>query len=59
MFTPIRAEHYDFAIPEKRWDRPAVKAFRGLLEDGEIQRELAARRFAAKSLVPTVLRGNE
>ena len=33
-FLPLRAERYDFAIPEARWDRPAVAAFRGLLEFG-------------------------
>ena len=27
-FLPVRAERYDFAIPEARWDRPAVAAFR-------------------------------
>lgn len=32
-FTPIRAERYDFAVPEARWDRPAVAAFRALLQD--------------------------
>jgi len=30
-FTPIREERYDFAIPEARWDRPAVRAFREAL----------------------------
>jgi putative molybdopterin biosynthesis protein len=30
-FIPVRAERYDFAIPESRWDRPAVSAFRETL----------------------------
>jgi putative molybdopterin biosynthesis protein len=30
-FIPICAERYDFAIPETRWDRPAVAAFREVL----------------------------
>jgi putative molybdopterin biosynthesis protein len=33
-FRPIRAEHYDFVVPEDRWDRPAVAALRRLLEVG-------------------------
>ena len=34
-FTPARVEHYDFAIPAERWDRPAVAAFRSLLVEPE------------------------
>jgi molybdopterin molybdotransferase/putative molybdopterin biosynthesis protein len=33
-FQPLRAEHYDFAIPASRWDRPAVQALRRLLAAG-------------------------
>jgi putative molybdopterin biosynthesis protein len=33
-FRPLREEHYDFAIPRARLDRPAVAAFRRLLESG-------------------------
>jgi putative molybdopterin biosynthesis protein len=33
-FRPLRAEHYDFAIPADRWDRPAVAALRRLLAPG-------------------------
>ena len=29
-FTPLCVERYDFAVPEARWDRPAVVAFRAL-----------------------------
>ncbi len=36
-FLPIREERYDFAIPESRWDRPAVAAFREIA-GGEIAR---------------------
>ncbi len=32
-FFPLREERYDFAIPESRWDRPAVLAFRNVLEE--------------------------
>jgi putative molybdopterin biosynthesis protein len=38
-FRPLRAERYDFAVPEERWDRPAVVAFR------EILRRPAARQL--------------
>jgi putative molybdopterin biosynthesis protein len=31
-FLPLRAERYDFAVPADRWDRPAVRALRRLLE---------------------------
>jgi len=32
-FIPIQDEHYDFAVPAARLDRPAVQRFRALLED--------------------------
>jgi putative molybdopterin biosynthesis protein len=40
-FLPLTAEQFDFVIPEIRWDRPAVAAFRELLESPEIRRRLA------------------
>ena len=47
-FRPLQAEHYDFAIPAGRWDRPAVAALRALLEPGSPVRErLAALGFSA------------
>ena len=39
-FLPLQAEHYDFAIPTTRWDRPAVKQFRDLLADATIRDRL-------------------
>jgi putative molybdopterin biosynthesis protein len=43
---PLRAEHYDFAVPADRWDRPAVRALRRLLEgDGPLRRRLEALGF--------------
>ncbi len=39
-FLPLQAEHYDFAIPAARWDRPAVKQIRDLLADPSIRRRL-------------------
>jgi putative molybdopterin biosynthesis protein len=44
-FIPVQVEQYDFAIPENRWERPAVRAFRGLFERPEIIAELAAMGF--------------
>jgi len=45
-FRPLRAEHYDFAIPHDRWERPALRALRSLLEPGSSLRDdLAARGF--------------
>jgi putative molybdopterin biosynthesis protein len=31
-FRPLRPEHYDFAVPAARWERPAVRALRQVLE---------------------------
>ena len=48
-FRPLQAEHYDFAIPEDRWERPAVRAMRRLLESGsEVRRELEAMGFGPR-----------
>ncbi len=44
-FLPFQVEQYDFAIPEDRWDRPAVRAFRALFERPEIVAALAALGF--------------
>ncbi|MBW2422583.1 MAG: hypothetical protein JRH19_28970, partial [Deltaproteobacteria bacterium] len=37
-FRALRSEHYDFAVPEGRWDRPAVRALRELLAPGSALR---------------------
>jgi putative molybdopterin biosynthesis protein len=44
-FIPVQVEQYDFAIPENRWERPAVRAFRALLERPETITALAAMGF--------------
>jgi len=45
-FQPLRPEHYDFAIPEDRWQRPGVKALvRMLDEGGTVRDELEAMGF--------------
>jgi putative molybdopterin biosynthesis protein len=52
-FTPLRAERYDFAVPADRWDRPAVAAFRALLEEEPTRRMLTELGFDAGPLEPT------
>jgi putative molybdopterin biosynthesis protein len=47
-FLPLREEHYDFAIPESRWDRPAVAAFRRLLADPNVRLRLNQLGFSAR-----------
>ena len=44
-FIPLRAERYDFAIPESRWDRAAVVAFREILADPIYRSNLADLHF--------------
>ena len=44
-FTPVLAERYDFAIPEARWDRPALRAFREVLANPETRLKLAELGF--------------
>ncbi len=45
-FRPLRAEHYDFAVPAGRFERPAVAALVRLLEPGSaLRRELAELGF--------------
>ncbi len=44
-FLPLAAEQFDFVIPEARWDRPAVSAFRELLATPEVRRRLASAGF--------------
>jgi putative molybdopterin biosynthesis protein len=45
-FRSLRAEHYDFAVPVDRWERPAVRALRRLLaEDSPLRAELLALGF--------------
>jgi putative molybdopterin biosynthesis protein len=47
-FRPLRAEQYDFVVPEDRLTKPAVVALRRLLAPGsEMRRQLEARGFSA------------
>jgi putative molybdopterin biosynthesis protein len=40
-FLPVQAEQYDFVIPRVRADRPAVVAFKALLQDESVRAALA------------------
>jgi len=44
-FIPLSAERFDFLIPDDRWNRPAVAAFRELLETRDVRRRLAQAGF--------------
>ncbi len=44
-FLPMQEEHYDFAIPESRWERPAVRRFAALLAEPEVRDGLTALGF--------------
>ena len=39
-FIPVQEEHYDFAVPKDRKDRPAVTAFRELLAETRVRNHL-------------------
>jgi len=40
-------EHYDFVVPESRWERPAVRRFAALLGEAEVREGLADLGFHA------------
>jgi putative molybdopterin biosynthesis protein len=44
-FLPLQEEQYDFVVPKARWDRPALQAFRELLDSEETRQALEARGF--------------
>jgi len=44
-FLPLEEERYDFLVPEARWDRPAVVAFRRLLSEPAVREELRRMGF--------------
>jgi putative molybdopterin biosynthesis protein len=46
-FHPLRPEHYDFAVPAGRWDKPAVAALRAVLDDPSLRARLEAMGFAS------------
>ena len=48
---PVQQEEYDFLVPQERWDRPAIRAFRELLADANIRRQLDEMGFSAAETV--------
>ncbi|MBW3540670.1 MAG: molybdopterin biosynthesis protein [Planctomycetes bacterium] len=42
---PLTEEHYDFAVPKSRRERPAVRAFREMLADSGVRAKLAEMGF--------------
>jgi putative molybdopterin biosynthesis protein len=44
-FLPLQDEHYDFAVPKTRLDRPPVETFRALLGEAELKAALARLGF--------------
>jgi putative molybdopterin biosynthesis protein len=58
-FLPLQEEQYDFVVPQSRWDRPAVRAFRELLDREETKRALAERGFHPYSKGKNLPRGEE
>jgi putative molybdopterin biosynthesis protein len=48
-FRALRSEHYDFAVPAARWERPAVAALRELLAaGGDLRRRLVELGFQSR-----------
>ena len=46
-FMPLQPEKYDFVIPKARFARPVVRAFRDLLADPSVRRQLQGLGFDA------------
>jgi len=44
-FIPLQEEQYDFVIPTARLQRPAIRAFRALLDDPQVRADLRALGF--------------
>jgi putative molybdopterin biosynthesis protein len=48
-FIPIQEEQYDFIVPTARLERPAVRAFRNLLNDADVREELRTLGFRVQA----------
>ena len=48
-FRFLQDEQFDFAVPEERWDRPAVAALRELLGKPEVVDTLQRMGFSRRS----------
>jgi putative molybdopterin biosynthesis protein len=44
-FIALQEEHYDFIVPKAKLESPAVKAFRALLADATVQKQLSELGF--------------
>ena len=44
-FLPLQEEHYDFAMPRTREQRPAVQAFQELLREESTSQQLRSMGF--------------
>jgi putative molybdopterin biosynthesis protein len=44
-FISLQEERYDFVVPKARLERPAVRKFRGLLEDAGVRHRLSVLGF--------------
>jgi putative molybdopterin biosynthesis protein len=44
-FLPLQDEHYDFAVPKARLDRPPMQCFRAVLGDPDVRAALAGLGF--------------
>jgi putative molybdopterin biosynthesis protein len=44
-FLPLQDEHYDFAVPKARLERPAVQRFRAVLQDATVREALRTLGF--------------
>lgn len=51
-FLPLQEEHYDFAVPESRWDQPALLRFRTLLQSDEARAGLESLGFTPATRDP-------
>jgi len=45
-FIPLQDEHYDFAVPKSRFERPPVRRFQAVLEDDVLKAALCAAGFS-------------
>src|SRR5262249_26029482 len=51
-FLPMQEEQYDFVVPRSRWDRPAVRAFREILQSAQTRAALVAKGFHPAAACP-------
>ncbi len=59
-FIPLQEEQYDFVVPTARLQRPAIRAFRALLDDAQVRADLRALgfRLVHDAAVPSAVPAN-